>query len=64
MLNNLGYIHHHYYTGNPDQGRQYYQESLSISWEIGHRHDATSTLSNLGHLHVLLSDYACLGMPA
>jgi hypothetical protein len=31
---------------------------LSIARETGHRQGATSTLSNLGHLHVLLGEHA------
>ncbi|MFN2167012.1 MAG: hypothetical protein ACK2U9_12220, partial [Anaerolineae bacterium] len=40
-----------------EKARQYYTESLSIGREIGHRQGATSTLSNLGHLHVLLGEH-------
>jgi len=54
MLGNLGYIYHHH-TGKLEKAKQCYQESLSISRESGHRQAATSTLCNLGHLHVLLA---------
>ncbi len=56
-LNNLGYINHHH-LGNLEKAEQYYQQSLSIGQEIGHRHGATSTLSNLGHLYVLMGEHA------
>jgi tetratricopeptide (TPR) repeat protein len=56
-LTNLGYINHHH-VGNLEKAKQYYTESLSISQEIGHRHGVTSTLSNLGHLYVLMGEHA------
>jgi tetratricopeptide (TPR) repeat protein len=56
MCNNLGYINHHN-LGNLEKAKQYYIESLSIGREIGHRQGATSTLSNLGHLHVVLGEH-------
>jgi tetratricopeptide (TPR) repeat protein len=56
-LTNLGYINHHH-LGNLEKAKQYYTESLSIAQEIGHRHGITSTLSNLGHLYVLIGEHA------
>jgi hypothetical protein len=55
-LTNLGYINHHH-VGNLEKAMQYYTESLALSQEIGHRHGVTSTLSNLGHLYVVLGEH-------
>jgi tetratricopeptide (TPR) repeat protein len=53
ILNNLGYLNHHS-TGNLEKAKRYYQESLLIARETDHRHGVTSTLANLGQLHILL----------
>ena len=55
-LNNLGYINHHH-LGNLEKAKQYSQASLSTAREIGHRHGVISTLSNLGHLYILLGGH-------
>jgi hypothetical protein len=56
LLSNLGYLHHHS-TENLEKAKQYYEASLLISREIGHRSGATSTLINLGQLQILLGEY-------
>jgi predicted ATPase/class 3 adenylate cyclase len=55
LLNNLGYLNHHS-TKNFGKAKRYYQEALLIAREIDHRSGATSTLNNLGHLHILLGE--------
>jgi tetratricopeptide (TPR) repeat protein len=56
LLNNLGYLNHHSIQ-NYEEAKQYYQEALLIAREIDHKAGETSTLNNLGQLHILLGDY-------
>ena len=56
LLNNTGYLNHHSIK-NLGKAKRYYEESLLIAREIGHRSGATSTLINLGHLHILLEEH-------
>ena len=56
FLNNLGYLNHHS-THNYGEARQYYEKALQIARDVNHRSGTTSTLNNLGQLHILLGDY-------
>jgi predicted ATPase/class 3 adenylate cyclase len=56
FLNNLGYLNHHS-TQNFEEAKQYYENALQIAREINHRSGVTSTLNNLGQLHILLGNY-------
>ena len=56
LLNNLGYLNHHS-TKNFEKAKRYYQEALMIARKIDHRSGLTSTLNNLGQLHILLGEH-------
>jgi tetratricopeptide (TPR) repeat protein len=56
FLNNLGYLNHHS-TRNYREAKEYYEKALQIARKINHKSGTTSTLNNLGQLHILLGDY-------